>query len=72
MLSGGCFVKVEVRKNDVGQAMRVLKKKLQRDGMFKEMRKRVAFEKPSETKRRKKAEAISRHKKEIKKRLMED
>lgn len=65
-------MKVEVRRNDVGQAMRVLKKKLQREGMFKEMRKKTAFEKPSEIKRRKKAEAIARHKKDLKKKSLEE
>ena len=65
-------MKVEVRRNDIEQAMRVLKKKLQRDGLFKEMRKNTAYEKPSEIKRRKKAEAIARHKKDLKKRSMEE
>ncbi|MEC9143020.1 MAG: 30S ribosomal protein S21, partial [Pseudomonadota bacterium] len=39
---------VTVRDNNVDQALRVLKKKLQRDGVFREMKNRRAYEKPSE------------------------
>ena len=60
-------VKVTVRNNDIGKAYRVLKRKLQQEGVFKEMRKKTAFEKPSEKRKRQKAEAISRHKKALKK-----
>ena len=39
---------VAVRDNNVDQALRVLKKKMQREGMFREMKNRRAYEKPSE------------------------
>ena len=60
-------ITVEVRKGNVEQAMRVLKKKVQKEGLVKELRERVAFEKPSEKKRRKKKENIANVKKEKKK-----
>jgi small subunit ribosomal protein S21 len=49
----------------VDQAIRVLKKKMNREGMFREMKKRKFFEKPSERRRRKKAEAFRRMKKKM-------
>lgn len=60
-------LQVLVRENNVEQAMRVLKKKLQREGVFREMKLRRAFEKPSERKVREKAEAIRRAKKAARK-----
>ena len=54
---------VTVRENNVDQALRVLKKKLQREGVFREMKLRQHFEKPSEKKAREKAEAIRRARK---------
>jgi small subunit ribosomal protein S21 len=51
---------VLVRDNNVEQALRVLKKKLQREGIFREMGMREAYEKPSVKKARQNAEAISR------------
>jgi small subunit ribosomal protein S21 len=53
-------MKVEVRNDDINQALRVLKKKLQREGVFREMRDKTAFEKPSDRSRRKKDEASRR------------
>ena len=47
-------ITVEVRKGNVEQAMRVLKRKVQKEGIVKELRMRQYFEKPSEKKRRKK------------------
>ena len=44
---------VSVRDNNVDQALRVLKKKMQREGMFREMKNRRAYEKPSEEKQEK-------------------
>jgi small subunit ribosomal protein S21 len=41
-------LQVFVRDNNVDQALRVLKKKMQREGVFREMRRRKAYEKPSE------------------------
>jgi len=51
---------VSVRGNDVEQALRVLKKKLQKEGDFREMKLKQHFEKPSEKKARQKAAAIAR------------
>lgn len=51
---------VTVRDNKVDQALRVLKRKLQSEGVLKELRKREAYEKPSERKRRERNEAMRR------------
>jgi small subunit ribosomal protein S21 len=56
-------MQVSVRDNNVDQALRALKKKLQREGVFREMKLRQAYEKPSEKKARQKAEAIRRSRK---------
>jgi len=56
-------LQVLVRENNVDQALRVLKKKLQREGVFREMKARRAYEKPSERRAREKAEAIRRSRK---------
>jgi len=61
-------VQVLVRDNNVDQALRVLKKKLQREGVFREMKLRRNFEKPSEKRAREKAEAIRRARKVERKR----
>lgn len=55
-------MKVEVRGNNVERAMQVLKRKLINEGVFKELQKRRAYEKPSERKRREKRAAIAREK----------
>lgn len=60
-------ITVEVRKGNVEQAMRVLKRKVQKEGIVKELRERQSFEKPSEKKRRKRKENIANVKKEKKK-----
>lgn len=57
------IVQVVVRDNNVDQALRVLKKKMQREGIFREMKLRKHFEKPSERKKREKAESTRRHRK---------
>ena len=62
-------MQVSVRDNNVDQALRALKKKLQREGVFREMKLRRAFEKPSERRAREKAEAIRRGRKLERKRL---
>lgn len=54
---------VVVRENNVDQALRVLKKKMQREGVFREMKKRRAYEKPSEKRARERGEAIRRARK---------
>lgn len=56
-------MQVLVRDNNVEQALRVLKKKMQREGIFREMKARKAYEKPSERKTREKAEAVRRSRK---------
>ena len=50
-------MQVVVRDNNVDQALKALKKKMQREGIFREMKLRGAYEKPSEKKAREKAEA---------------
>lgn len=62
------IVQVNVRDNNVEQALRVLKKKMQREGLFREMKERRHFEKPSEKAKRTKAEAVRRARKEDRKR----
>jgi small subunit ribosomal protein S21 len=48
----GLTVEVSVRDNDVDQALRALKKKMQREGIFREMKMRRSYEKPSERPRK--------------------
>ena len=60
-------ITIQVRNGNVGQALRVLKKKLQKDGLLKELKAKQYFEKPSEKKRRKKKEGIANFKKKQKK-----
>jgi small subunit ribosomal protein S21 len=60
-------MQVLVRDNNVEQAMRVLKKKLQREGHFRELRARRAYEKPSEKRVRRAAEAVRRARKMMRK-----
>lgn len=62
------IVQVNVRDNNVEQALRVLKKKMQREGLFREMKERRHFEKNSEKNKRTKAEAVRRARKEDRKR----
>ncbi|MCH8239196.1 MAG: 30S ribosomal protein S21 [Proteobacteria bacterium] len=56
-------MQVVVRDNNVDQALRALKKKMQREGIFREMKLRNFYEKPSEKRAREKAEAIRRARK---------
>jgi len=63
------IVLVTVRDNNVDQALRVLKKKMQREGVYREMKMRRSFEKPSEKRTREKAEAVRRHRKLMRKRM---
>lgn len=57
------MVSVNVRDNNVEQALKVLKKKMQREGIFREMKLRRHYEKPSEKKARESSEAIRRWRK---------
>ena len=65
-------MQVVVRDNNVDQALKVLKKKMQREGIFREMKLRGAFEKPSEKKAREKAEAVRRTRKLARKKLQRE
>lgn len=65
-------MQVIVRDNNVDQALRVLKKKLQREGVFREMKRRRAYEKPSEKRAREKGEAVRRARKLIRKRAQRE
>ncbi|KAA0970866.1 30S ribosomal protein S21 [Aureimonas fodinaquatilis] len=60
-------MQVLVRDNNVDQALRVLKKKMQREGIFRELKARRAYEKPSEKRVRQKGEAIRRARKLMRK-----
>lgn len=53
-------MQVFVRDNNVDQALRALKRKMQREGVFREMKRRRFYEKPSERNAREKAEAVRR------------
>jgi small subunit ribosomal protein S21 len=64
----GTIVQVLVRDNNVDQALRALKKKMQREGIFREMKLRRSYEKPSERKARQRAEAVRRARKLARKR----
>lgn len=63
------IVQVVVRDNNVDQALKALKKKMQREGVFREMKLRRNFEKPSERRAREKAEAVRRARKLARKRI---
>ncbi len=62
-------VQVHVRDNNVDQALRALKKKMQREGIFREMKLRRHFEKPSQRRKRERAEAKRRYRKLLRKRM---
>lgn len=62
-------MKVDVRDNNVEQALRVLKKRMQREGIFREIRLREHFEKPSVKRAREKAEGVRRVRKLARKKL---
>jgi small subunit ribosomal protein S21 len=65
-------VQVLVRDNNVDQALRALKKKMQREGVFREMKLRQHYEKPSVKRAREKAEAIRRARKLARKKLQRE
>jgi small subunit ribosomal protein S21 len=68
----GHFVQVVVRDNNIDQALKALKKKMQREGVFREMKLRNHYEKPSEKRAREKAEAIRRARKLARKRAQRE
>src|SRR5207344_2245789 len=68
----GASVQVLVRDNNVDQALKVLKKKMQREGIFREMKLRGHYEKPSVRRVRERAEAIRRARKLARKKLQRE
>ena len=56
-------MQIIVRDNNIDQALKALKKKMQREGIFREMKLRGAYEKPSEKRARERAEAVRRYRK---------
>ncbi len=66
------MVQVLVRDNNVDQALKALKKKMQREGLFREMKMRSHYEKPSEKRARQKAEAIRRSRKLARKKSLRE
>jgi small subunit ribosomal protein S21 len=66
------FMRILVRDNNVDQALRFMKKKMQREGLFRELRMKEAFEKPSEKRVREHAEAIRRARKAERKKLQRE
>ncbi len=68
----GIDLQVHVRDNNVDQALRALKKKLQREGVFREMKLKQHFEKPSVKRAREKAEAIRRARKLARKKFQRE
>jgi small subunit ribosomal protein S21 len=71
-LNTGQSVQVLVRDNNVDQALKALKKKMQREGIFREMKLRGHYEKPSEKRAREKAEAVRRARKLARKKLQRE
>jgi small subunit ribosomal protein S21 len=65
-------LEVIVRDNNIDQALRVLKKKMQREGVFREMKRRRFYEKPSERANREQADAIRRARKLARKKAERD
>ena len=69
---GLVIVQIFVRDNNVDQALKALKKKMQREGTFREMKRHVAYEKPSEKRARQEAEAVRRARKLARKRMQRE
>lgn len=65
-------MEVQVRDNNIEQALRALKKKMQREGIYREMKMRRHFEKPSEKRVREESEAMRRYRKLMRKRMDRD
>ena len=66
------LVQIFVRDNNVDQALKALKKKMQREGNFREMKRHVHYEKPSEKRARQQAEAVRRARKLARKRAQRE
>jgi small subunit ribosomal protein S21 len=61
--NGGAGSTIQVVDNQIDKALKVLKKQMQRDGLFSEMKRRASYEKPSEKRKRKQARARKRERK---------
>lgn len=64
------MVKILVRDNNVEQALRVAKRKSQKEGLYREMKERQRYEKPKVTRKLKKEEAIRNEKRRQSKQRM--
>jgi len=71
-LREGQPLQIIVRDNNIDQALKALKKKMQREGIFREMKLRGHYEKPSEKRARERAEAIRRYRKLQRKRMQRE
>ena len=58
------MIEINVGNNNLEKAMRILKRKLIREGVFKELKSRRFYDKPSEKKKRKKKEAYKKRRKD--------
>ena len=65
-------MQVMVRDNNVDQALKALKKKMQREGIFREMKRRAFYEKPSERRVRERAESVRRTRKLARKQMQRE
>jgi len=63
---------ITVRDNNIDQALKALKKKMQREGIFREMKRRSYYEKPSQKRTREKAEAVRRLRKAQRKKMQRE
>jgi len=72
IFAGSSALQIIVRDNNIDQALKALKKKMQREGIFREMKLRGAYEKPSEKRARERAEAVRRYRKLQRKRLQRE
>ena len=70
--NGASALQIIVRDNNIDQALKELKKKMQREGIFREMKLRGAYEKPSEKRARERAEAVRRYRKLQRKRAQRE
>jgi small subunit ribosomal protein S21 len=70
--AGEQALQIFVRDNNIDQALRILKKKMQREGVFREMKRRRYYEKPSERTTREKAEAMRRARKLARRQAVRD
>jgi small subunit ribosomal protein S21 len=70
--TGAKALQIIVRDNNIDQALKALKKKMQREGIFREMKLRGAYEKPSEKRARERAEAVRRYRKLQRKKMQRE